>query len=434
MNFKENLINLIESKNAVIGIYGLGYVGLPMALNYAMQDYKVIGFDINKEKIKNLLEGKSEIKSLDGEKIKELILKGSFKPTTDFSLTKIVDAILICVPTPLTKYREPDLSFIYESIELIKKYSRKGQVISLESTTYPGTTDEEIKPRIESNGLKVGDNYFLVYSPEREDPGNKKYNSTQIPKIVSGSTKNCLDVGIVLYKKVIKELVKVSNTRTAEMTKLLENIHRSVNIGLVNELKPLAKRMDIDIFEVIRAASTKPFGFVPYFPGPGLGGHCIPIDPFYLTWKAKEYGMHVRFIELAGEVNISMPNYVVDQIIIALNDYKMSINGSNILILGVAYKRNIEDIRESPAIDIIKYLLKKGANLTFSDPYVDNLPANINKNISKVDLNQNTLISQDAVVLITDHDEFDYELIRKSARIIVDTRGRFPSANNIYQG
>jgi len=328
---KQSLIEKLNNKSAIIGIVGLGYVGLPLVLRYAEVGYKVLGFDIDKVKVNSLNQGLSYIEHISSESIAGS-LKLGFEATTDFSRASEADALIICVPTPLNKYREPDLSFVTDTTDSLVPYLRAGQVFSLESTTYPGTTDEELKPRVESTGLKVGQDIFLIFSPEREDPGNPNFTTRTIPKVCGGYSPNCLDVGIALYEQVIDQVVPVSSTRAAELTKLLENIHRAVNIGLVNEMKIVADKMDIDIHEVVRAASTKPFGFVPYYPGPGLGGHCIPIDPFYLTWKAREYGVHTRFIELAGEVNSSMPDYVVSKVAAGLNKQKKSINKINKII------------------------------------------------------------------------------------------------------
>ncbi|NOU23302.1 MAG: nucleotide sugar dehydrogenase, partial [Methyloglobulus sp.] len=325
------------------------------------------------------------------------------------------------------QYREPDLSFVTNTTDALLPYLRAGQVVSLESTTYPGTTDEELLPRIESTGLKVGENTFLVYSPEREDPGNANFSTRTIPKVCGGFTPACLEVGLALYGQVIDRVVSVSSTRAAELTKLLENIHRAVNIGLVNEMKIVADKMGIDIHEVIRAAATKPFGFVPYYPGPGLGGHCIPIDPFYLTWKAREYGVHTRFIELAGEVNSAMPDYVIAKVGAALNSLKKSINGSHVLVLGISYKKNVDDMRESPSVELMDKLRGLGADVSYSDPHVPVLPKMRRHkfDLRSVLLDYETIASYDCVLLATDHDKFDYELIKKAAKLIVDTRGRY---------
>lgn len=336
---KERLTTKLLKKKAIIGVIGLGYVGLPLSLAYSESSYKVVGFDINSELVKKVNSGISYINHISNERIDKSVKNNQLRATTLISEISNVDAVIICVPTPLTVNRDPDLSFIVKTMESIKPYLINGQVISLESTTYPGTTEEILRPIIESTGKKIGEEIFLVYSPEREDPGNIKFNTTNIPKVLGGSTEECKEVGKALYENIISEIITVSSTQAAEMTKLLENIHRSVNIGLMNELKQLTERMGMDLYEIINAAATKPFGFVPYYPGPGLGGHCIPIDPFYLTWKAREYGLHTRFIELAGEINTFMPSYVVNQTSNALNLSGKALNGSRVLILGLSYKK-----------------------------------------------------------------------------------------------
>ena len=421
-----NLLDKLSNKSATIGIVGLGYVGLPLAIRYAEVGYKVLGLDIDEDKATAINSGKTYIEHIADEKIATAVSQG-FTATTDFSQAGAVDALILCVPTPLNQYREPDLSFIIDTLESLLPYIRAEQVISLESTTYPGTSDEELMPRIETTGLTVGKDIYLVYSPEREDPGNPDFTTHTIPKVVGGTTAACLEVGCALYDKIIDQVVPVSSTRAAEMTKLLENIHRAVNIGLVNEMKIVADRMNIDIYEVIRAAATKPFGFVPYYPGPGLGGHCIPIDPFYLTWKAKEYGLNTRFIELAGEINSSMPEYVVEKVVFGLNRHKKAVNGSKILVLGIAYKKNVDDMRESPAVDIMQRLVERGANIAYSDPHVPNFPEmrKYKFDLNSVVLTPETLSSYDCVILTTDHNKFDYELIAEHAALIIDSRGKF---------
>lgn len=420
--FKDKL----ETRSAVIGIFGMGYVGQPLALLYAESGYRVVGFDIDAQKVSRLNAGHSDIEHINDERIADAVRAG-LSCTTDFSLAQDVDALIMCVPTPLNKYREPDLQFVIATIEAIVPHLRRGQVVSLESTTYPGTTEEELLPRIEAAGLSVGTDLFLVYSPEREDPGNAHYTTRTIPKVVGGHTPHCLEAGRDLYGRVIDRVVPVSSTRAAEMTKLLENIHRAVNIGLVNEMKIVADKMDINIREVIDAAATKPFGFVPYYPGPGLGGHCIPIDPFYLTWKAREYGVSTRFIELAGEVNGAMPQYVVDKIAAALNDRAKSVRNARILILGIAYKPNVDDMRESPSVFIMEKLRDLGAVISYSDPHVPVFPRmrEHHFDLSSVDLSPEMIRSYDCVVLATDHEKFDYDMIASNASLIVDSRGRF---------
>ncbi|MDC7707401.1 nucleotide sugar dehydrogenase [Vogesella indigofera] len=426
---KQNFLSRIQDKSAVIGIVGLGYVGLPLMLRFAEVGYKVLGFDIDKNKVDSLQQGKSYIEHISADSI-QLARERGFEATTDFSRAPEADALILCVPTPLNKYREPDLSFVLNTIDSLVPYLREGHLVSLESTTYPGTTDEELLPRIESRGFKIGENAFLVFSPEREDPGNPDFTTRTIPKVCGGVTEACQEVGVALYSAVIDKVVPVSSTRAAEMTKLLENIHRAVNIGLVNEMKIVADKMGIDIHEVIRAAATKPFGFVPYYPGPGLGGHCIPIDPFYLTWKAREYGVHTRFIELAGEVNSSMPDYVISKIAAALNQRKKAINGSKILVLGIAYKKNVDDMRESPSVFLMEKLRDLGADISYSDPHVPVFPKMREHHfeLSSVPLTAETLAAYDCVLLATDHDRFDYELISKHSDLIVDSRGKYLQA------
>ena len=343
-SIQAELLEKLRSKQALIGVVGLGYVGLPLSLTYAEVGYRVLGLDIDQTKADAINQGSSYIQHIDGERVAKAQQQQLLEATTDFARAVEADALILCVPTPLNQYREPDLSYIRDTMAALLPYLRSGQVLSLESTTYPGTTEEELRPLIEQRGFTVGEDIFLVYSPEREDPGNARFNTATIPKVMGGSTAACGEVGVALYEQAISEVVVVSSTRAAEMTKLLENIHRAVNIGLMNELKPLADRMGIDLYEVIRAAATKPFGFVPYYPGPGLGGHCIPIDPFYLTWKAREFGMHTRFIELAGEINSAMPAYVIEKTMDALNDMGKPLKGSKVLVLGIAYKKNVDEL------------------------------------------------------------------------------------------
>lgn len=421
---KNQLISQLNNKNATIAVIGMGYVGLPLALRFTEVGYKVIGIDIDHEKIKKLNDGKSYIEHIPHHKIQNAKSCG-LKATPDFSIISEADAIILCVPTPLSKQREPDLSFVLNTIDSILPFLHHGQVISLESTTYPGTTDEEIKPRIESRGFHIGDDIFLVYSPEREDPGNATYITENIPKICGGVTSDCLSIGRALYENITSTVIPVSSTRAAEMTKLLENIHRAVNIGLVNEIKILADKMDIDIYEIIHAAATKPFGFVPYYPGPGIGGHCIPVDPFYLTWKAREFGMHTRFIELAGEINNYMPQWVVHKLIDALNHEGKPIRKSKILVLGIAYKKNVDDVRESPAIHLMEILVKKGAIVEYSDPHLPVFPKmrEHHFDLKSIPLTKENLAEFDAVVLTTAHDLFDFEFIKTHAKLIIDTRG-----------
>ncbi|HEY5720289.1 MAG TPA: nucleotide sugar dehydrogenase [Gammaproteobacteria bacterium] len=423
---QQPLIAKLNDRTAVIGILGLGYVGLPLALRFAQVGYKVLGLDIDPLKEQRIRAGRTYIEHIPDAAIQAATASG-FEATTDFTRAAEADALILCVPTPLGDHREPDLSFVIDTLESVLPHLRPGQVVSLESTTYPGTTEEELRPRIEARGFTVGEQVFLVYSPEREDPGNPNFTTRTIPKVCGGSTPACLEVGLALYAQVIDRVVPVSSTQAAELTKLLENIHRAVNIGLVNEMKTVADRMGIDIHEVIDAAATKPFGFVPYYPGPGLGGHCIPIDPFYLTWKAREYGLNTRFIELAGEVNSAMPAWVVGKVAEGLNRQRKALHGSRILVLGIAYKKNVDDMRESPAVEIMEQLQARGAEVAYSDPHV---PVFKKMRRHRFDLSSTPLTPEalqgfDAVVVATDHDAFDYALIRQHARLLVDTRGRY---------
>ena len=422
---EQKLIKKLQDKSAIIGIVGLGYVGLPLMLRYVEVGFHVIGFDIDKGKVTTLNSGESYINHISSDRIKQVVDDNMFSAITDFARAREADALIICVPTPLNKHREPDLSFVIETTESLAPHMRGGQVVSLESTTYPGTTDEEIKPIIERRGLIVGRDIFLVYSPEREDPGNPDFYTEKIPKVCGGVSQSCLNVGMALYGQVIEEVVPVSSTRAAEMTKLLENIYRAVNIGLVNELKIVADKMGIDIWEVINAAATKPFGFTPFYPGPGLGGHCIPIDPFYLTWKAREYGIHTRFIELSGEVNTAMPEWVIGKVMDSLNNAGKPLQGSGVLVLGIAYKKNVDDMRESPSVELMSILKNKGAIVTYSDPYVPRFPRmrRYSFDLDSVELTPEVLQQADCVLIATNHDDFDYEMIKANAKLIVDTRG-----------
>lgn len=419
------LLEKIRTRQAVIGVFGLGYVGLPLVIRFAEAGFEVIGFDIDEEKIAAINEGRSYLNTVSNESIAAATQRG-LAATSDYARAKVLDALIICVPTPLNRYREPDLSFVTSTVENVLPYTKAGQILSLESTTYPGTTEELIKPLLESQGFEIGQNYHLVYSPEREDPGNKSFTTQQIPKVCGGSTENCLTAGVALYSEVVDRVIPVSNTKTAEMTKLLENIYRAVNIGLVNEMKIVADKMGINIHEVIEAAATKPFGFTKFTPGPGLGGHCIPIDPFYLTWKAREYGINTRFIELAGEVNRAMPAWVVQKTADALNEQGKAIKGSRILILGLAYKKNVDDTRESPAVEVIHLLSRKGALVGYSDPHVPTFPRkrDYQFEMKSIELDRHTMRNFDCAILITDHDAFDYELLQYTETPIIDTRNK----------
>jgi UDP-N-acetyl-D-glucosamine dehydrogenase len=422
-----NLREQIERREANIGIIGLGYVGLPLVIEFCKAKFHVTGFDVDDKKIQLLQQGKSYIKHIDSSKITDCA--SFFSATSDFQKLSEMDCIIICVPTPLNKYREPDMSFVFNTTGTIARYLRKGQLIILESTTYPGTTDEEMRTILEETGLKAGMDFYLAFSPEREDPNNPEFSTHTIPKIVGGYTENCLAAARALYETVVVKTVPVSSTRVAEAAKLLENIYRSVNIALVNELKMLFDRMGIDIWEVIEAAKTKPFGFQAFYPGPGLGGHCIPIDPFYLTWKAREYDVTTKFIELAGEINTYMPYYVVQRTMDALNAQGSGLKNARILILGLAYKKDVDDTRESPSLKLIELFTKKGAEVDYNDPYILNPPKMRRYRLEKgsVPLTADTLASYDCVVVATDHSAYDPSFIVENARLIIDTRNLIKS-------
>ena len=430
MNFRslmmviDQFIKKIQKRKALIGIIGMGYVGLPLVLRFCEEGFRVLGFDVDCKKVAQLKRGRSYLKSISSSRVSQFVRNGLLDVTDNFSRLTKPDCIIICVPTPLTEKKEPDLQYIEKTTEAIRNQLRKGQLIVLESTSYPGTTEELILPQLESTGLKVGKDFFLAYSPEREDPGSKRFTTSQIPKVVSGVTPDCKEIAAALYGQVIQKVVPVSSPRVAELTKLLENIYRSVNIALVNELKMLADRMGIDIWEVIEAASTKPFGFSPFYPGPGMGGHCIPIDPFYLSWKAREYDFTTQFIQLAGEINVSIPYYVVSKTVDALNDRKKSIKGAKILILGVAYKRDVDDARESPALAIMDLFQKKGAIILYHDPFIPSLPPfrKYHFKLNSSPLTKPLLQRIDAVVVVTDHSRIDYAWVAKHAPLIIDTR------------
>ena len=427
-------VSRVESRRAVLGILGLGYVGLPLALSACTAGFKVIGFDILQERIDQMAEGRSPFEHISGDDIRQMTAAG-FEATMDFARAAECDALILCVPTPLNTYREPDLSFVTATMESIAPHLRAGQLLSLESTTWPGTTTEVLKPFLDRAGLTPGQDFHLVYSPEREDPGNPAFSTRTIPKIVGGHTPACRAAGAALYGSFIDTIVQVSSTETAEMVKLLENIHRSVNIGLANEMKIVADRMGLDIFEIINAAATKPFGFTPFYPGPGIGGHCIPIDPFYLTWKARAYGLHTRFIELAGEINAAMPQYVCDRVLRALNDRGKAMQGAKILALGIAYKPDVDDVRESPSVFVMEILRDWGAEVAYSDPHVPVFPT---MREHRFDLRSTALTPQgiagfDAVVMLTNHSAFDTRMIADHAQILVDTRGVYGTGDNIVK-
>jgi UDP-N-acetyl-D-glucosamine dehydrogenase len=409
-----------------VAIIGLGYVGLPLLLAYARNGVQSLGVDIDPEKPRKLLAGETYIRHIPDHQVADALSSGNFDATTDFSRISNADAVILCVPTPLDAHLEPDLSYVRDTLDAVIPHLKPGAVISLESTTYPGTTEEEILPRLAARGLKVGESAFVVYSPEREDPGNPEFAATNIPKVVGGVTPDCLKAGIKLYDAVFDQVVPVSSCKVAELTKLLENIYRSVNIGLVNELKTVADAMDIDIWEVIAAAATKPFGFTPFYPGPGLGGHCIPIDPFYLTWKAREYGVHTRFIELAGQVNRSMPEYVVQRAMVALNEAGKPVKGSRILLLGLAYKANVDDMRESPTFELLDRFQALGAEVSYYDPHIPEIgPTREHakwRGVQSQSWSEETIRSQDAIVIATNHKAVNLADLGSWATLIIDTR------------
>jgi len=423
----------VSANKFTVGIIGMGYVGLPLALEFAAKGIKVIGFDLDPLKVKSInKDKKSYIKHIASKRIKEQIDRKTLSATSDFSRLSIPDVVIICVPTPLNVNREPDLSYVMNSTKEVAKYLRKGQLVSLESTTYPGTTDEDMLHVLSGSGLRVGKDFYLCFSPEREDPNNPVYSTSTIPKVLGGVTKQCKVMGMLVYGKVIDKIIPVSSTKAAEAAKLLENIYRSINIALVNELKVVFDKMGIDIWEVIKAASTKPFGFTAFYPGPGLGGHCIPIDPFYLTWKAREFDTSSKFIELAGEINTSMPFYVVEKVIHALNDHKKSIKGSKIIILGLAYKKDIDDLRESPSLKLIELLQDHGAKVDYNDDYVTTIPKvrKYNFNKKSVKITPANIKRYDLILLSTEHSYYDYSMILKNAKLIVDTRNGFGAFSN----
>ena len=421
----EKLEKKIKDKKAKIGIIGMGYVGIPLGLEFAGTGFSVTGFDNDSARVKDINAGKQVIKHIPVKSMKEFVKKNNGSSTNKFSETGNMDCLIICVPTPLDVHEQPDMSYIESASKEIGKNLKKGQLIVLESTTYPGTTREIVKPILEKSKLKAGKDFFLAYSPEREDPGNKEFSVSVIPKVMGGLTDDCLQLTSDLYKNIVSETVEVSSLETAEATKLMENIFRAVNIAMVNELKLVLSRMGVNIWEVIDAAKTKPFGFMPFYPGPGMGGHCIPIDPFYLSWKAKEYNTEAKFIELAGEINRKMTEHITHRIGRALNDDKKSIRGSKILIVGVAYKKDIDDVRESPALRIIEVLKYKGAKINYHDPYVENVGS-----LKSLDLTKNTIEEQDAIVITTDHTSIDYSSLGKYAKLIVDTRNIMATVKN----
>jgi UDP-N-acetyl-D-glucosamine dehydrogenase len=432
-----SLLEKLESRRARTGVVGLGYVGLPLAVELAKAGYHATGIDLDGRKVSAIAEGRSYIPDVSTADVQSLRDAGRLDATTDFAVVKELDTINICVPTPLRKTKDPDMSYIVSAVEAIAKHLHPGMLIVLESTTYPGTTDEVVQPLLEATGLKAGVDFFLAFSPERVDPGNPTFQTHNVPKVVGGLTPDCARLAGALYGSAIQTIVPVSSTRVAEMVKLLENTFRAVNIGLVNELALMCDRMNIDVWEVVDAAKTKPFGFMAFYPGPGLGGHCIPIDPFYLSWKAKQSGFDPRFIELAGHINGGMPHYVVDKVMEALNTRRKALNGSRILIAGVAYKRDIDDMRESPALDVMHLLEQRGASVDYTDPYVPEVHAREwtgKRDITGVGLTRGTLKDYDCVVIVTDHKTFDYDLMLAEADLIVDTRNAIKKAHpNVFR-
>ena len=414
------LADRIRNKTARVGVVGLGYVGLPLAVEYAKAGYAVTGIDLQASKVDALNAGRSYIQDVPDADVSPFVAEGKLSATTDFSVVRDLDTINICVPTPLRKTKDPDMSYIVSACEEIAKYFHPGMLVILESTTYPGTTDELVRPMLESTEVRVGEEFFLCFSPERVDPGNERFQTRNIPKVVGGTTPACTEMGRLFYSQALETVVPVASTQVAEMVKLLENTFRMINIGLVNELAVMCGRMGINVWEVIDAAATKPFGFMPFYPGPGLGGHCIPIDPFYLSWKSKQAGIEARFIELAGYVNGQMPHFVIEKVQNALNDRSKAVRGSRVHICGVAYKRDIDDVRESPALDIIHLLMQRGAQVTYSDPFVPKI------RFDGADLESQDMLASaraaDCVVIVTDHKSFDYETLVREANLIVDTR------------
>lgn len=415
----------IKQKSAKVGVIGLGYVGLPLALELSNSNYTVFGIDVNVEKINSLKEGKSYIQDVEEINLKKNVNDGLLKPTTDFSELRNLDAVSICVPTPLTKTQEPDMSYVNSAVKKIKDYMHKNLLIILESTTYPGTTEELIEKELFDEGYQAGKDYFLCFSPERVDPGNNKYNTKNTPKVIGGTTEKCTELGKLLYGEVINELVPVSSPKVAEMSKLLENTFRSINIAFINEMALLCDKLGIDIWETIEASSTKPFGFMPFYPGPGIGGHCIPLDPMYLSWKAKDINFYSRFIELAQETNKSMPKHILNKVSQALNAYSKPIKGSKILILGMAYKPNVEDLRESPSLDIYELLKENGAQIDYNDPYAKLFKDKDLNTVHSIDLEYDKLNYYDCVLLLTNHSAYNYEKVLDNAKLIVDTRNAF---------
>ena len=422
MSTKEVLLEKIKNKTAVIGVVGLGYVGLPLAVEKAKAGYKVIGFDIQQKRCDMVNEGHNYIGDVVDEELADLVKRGMIFATTDYSKIAEVDAVAIAVPTPLDKYKQPDITYVVNSTESIAKYLHKGMLVVLESTTYPGTTDEVVKPILEKTGLKCGEDFYLAFSPERVDPGNKFFKTKNTPKVVGGVTKDCTEIAATMYRNVLEgEIFPVSSPAVAEMEKILENTFRNINVALANEMAILCERMGIDVWEVIEAAKTKPYGFMAFYPGPGLGGHCIPIDPFYLTWKAREYDYHTRLIEIAGEINDYMPEFVVEKAAHILNDYKKPLNGSKVLLLGAAYKKDIDDLRESPVLKIMEHLEKRNAVVMYNDPFIPEF-THAGVHYVSVELTEKNIQDADLVIITTDHSNYDYDFVVKNAKVVFDTR------------
>ena len=422
MSPQDELLRKFESREAAVAVVGLGYVGLPLAVEFAESGYQVLGVDVERDKVERIQAGGSYIAGISDGRIADLVAAGKLRATTHYHELSAVDAISICVPTPLRKTRDPDMSYIFQATRSIARFCTRGKLIVLESTTYPGTTEEVVLPEILREGWVVGHDIFIAYSPERIDPGNARYSVRNTPKVVGGITPHCSQVAAAMYRSAIDEVITVSSPTSAEMVKLLENTFRAVNIGLVNEMALMCDKLDIDIWEVIQAAATKPFGYMPFYPGPGLGGHCIPVDPHYLSWKLKTMNYNARFIELASEVNTSMPYYVIDKIVAALNDKEQAVRGSRILVLGVAYKRDVDDIRESPALDIISLLRQRGAEVSYHDPHVPEVRLDNDVCLRSREPCSALLQEADCVVIVTDHSDFDYDEIAAHSQVIVDTR------------
>ncbi len=425
-NPRDVLLAKAKDRSAVFGIVGLGYVGLPLAMELVRAGYRVLGFDISKRVVDGLNAGRSHIQDIPSDAVAKAVSAGKFAATNDLTRLSEPDAISIAVPTPLSKTKDPDVSYVLSATESIKKTLRRGQLVILESTTYPGTTRELMLPALESTGLKVGEDFFLAFSPERVDPGNPKYNTRNTPKVVGGLTPNCLQVTVALYEPAIEHVVSVSSTEAAELVKILENTFRSVNIGLVNEMAIVCDKLGVDVWEVIDAAATKPFGFMKFTPGPGVGGHCIPLDPHYLAWKMRTLNYRTRFIELAGEINAEMPEYWVARAADKLNDQGKAVRGSTVLVLGVAYKKDIDDIRESPALDVIRLLEQRGAIVKYHDPHVPKLHED-GVELESIALTADMLHGTDCVVIVTDHTGLDYQLVAREAKLVVDTRHALPA-------